>query len=100
MTSADFEYLLNLIDPSISKQYTHLRKSIPARKRLAVTLRFLANGDSYQMCNALKTKLSDQVKSNVPSITLVNASVELLSGGDISDERLGVEEFDGDGCDV
>lgn len=81
MTSADFEYLLNLIGPSISKQDNHLRKSIPARERLAVTLRFLVSGDSYQslsylfkmspqvisliiieVCEALKTKLSDQVK--------------------------------------
>jgi len=81
MTSADFEYLLNLIGPSISKQDTHLRKSISARERLAVTLRFLTSGDSYQslsylfkmspqvvsliiieVCEALKTKLSDQVK--------------------------------------
>jgi len=81
MTSADFEYLLNLIGPSISKQNTHLRKSIPAREHLAVTLRFLASGDSYQslsylfkmspqvisliiieVCESLKTKLSDQVK--------------------------------------
>ncbi|KAF0752009.1 protein ANTAGONIST OF LIKE HETEROCHROMATIN PROTEIN 1-like [Aphis craccivora] len=108
MTSADFEYLLNLIGPSISKQETHLRKSIPARERLAVTLRFLASGDGYQslsylfkmspqvilliiieVCETLKTKLSDQVK-------LLNGAC----GGDTCDERLGVEELDGDGCDT
>ena len=78
---ADFEYLLQLIGPSISKQTTHLRRTISAKERLAVTLRFLASGDSYQslsylfkispqlistivieVCEALKKALHDQVK--------------------------------------
>lgn len=49
MSPVDFEYLLTLIGGRISKQDTHLRKSISAQDRLAVTLRFLATGDSYSL---------------------------------------------------
>jgi len=81
MSPSDFEYLFNLIGPNITKQDTHLRKCVSAKDRFAVTLRFLASGDSYQslsylfkispqlistivvdVCNALKNGLSDQVK--------------------------------------
>nr|CAI5844994.1 unnamed protein product [Callosobruchus analis] len=44
----DFELLLNKIGPQIQKKDTHLRLSIPAKEILAVTLRYLASGDSYQ----------------------------------------------------
>lgn len=44
---SDFEFLLNSIGPSISRQDTRFRESIPAQERLALTLRFLSTGDSY-----------------------------------------------------
>ena len=47
MTPSDFEWLLQLIGPSIKKQDTNMREAIPISTRLAVTLRFLATGDSY-----------------------------------------------------
>ena len=47
MTASDFELLLQLIAPSIEKQDTNMREAIPISTRLAVTLRFLATGDSY-----------------------------------------------------
>lgn len=40
MSVTDFEYLLNLVGPKIAKRNT-------LHERLAVTLRFLATGDSY-----------------------------------------------------
>ncbi|KAH1021873.1 hypothetical protein HUJ04_011357 [Dendroctonus ponderosae] len=45
--SSDFELLLNIIGPKIQKQNTNFRLAIPIKERLAVTLRFLATGDSY-----------------------------------------------------
>jgi len=47
MTASDFELLLQLIGRSIKKQDTNMREAIPISTRLAVTLRFLATGDSY-----------------------------------------------------
>lgn len=47
MTSEDFEFLLNLIEPIIRKRDTNYREAITTKERLAVTLRFLASGDSY-----------------------------------------------------
>ena len=47
MTAADFELLINLVGPKIVKMDTRFRAAVPVQERLAVTLRFLATGDSY-----------------------------------------------------
>lgn len=47
MKHSEFEKLLQMIGSKIAKIDTTFRQSIPANKRLAVTLRFLATGDSY-----------------------------------------------------
>jgi hypothetical protein len=47
MSAGDFELLLRIIVPKVSKQDTNMRESIPSSTRLVVTLRFLATGDSY-----------------------------------------------------
>ena len=47
MTRMDFltyDYVLSLIEEDITKQDTHMRSSIKAGVRLAVTLRYLAHG--------------------------------------------------------
>nr|CAH7738350.1 unnamed protein product [Callosobruchus chinensis] len=64
MSSVDFEYLLNKVSTQISKQNTQLREAIPARLRLAVTLRYLATGDDYQSLHFL-FKISPQVISQI-----------------------------------
>jgi hypothetical protein len=43
MTASDFEFLLQLIGPSIKKQDTNMRVAIPVSTRLAVTLRFFGH---------------------------------------------------------
>ena len=46
MDAATFEDLLQRVAPIITKQDTYMRAAIPAGERLAVTLRFLATGNS------------------------------------------------------
>uniref|UniRef100_A0A6P7FE40 Putative nuclease HARBI1 n=1 Tax=Diabrotica virgifera virgifera TaxID=50390 RepID=A0A6P7FE40_DIAVI len=81
MTTTDFQTLLDLIGPVISRKDTSFRAAIPASERLAVTLRFFASGDSYhslmytfkiskqtiskcvaEVCKALIDALQDYVK--------------------------------------
>jgi hypothetical protein len=47
MSEEDFAFLLNGIKNKISKKDTQLRKAIPPEVRLAITLRFLATGDTF-----------------------------------------------------
>ena len=46
MSPSEFEFLINLIGEKISKKGTAFRKAISVQERLALTLRFLASGDS------------------------------------------------------
>lgn len=81
MSSSDMEGLLRKIDPLIRKSDTNYREAISPQERLAVTLRFLATGDSYhslmylfriskqsiskivrEVCTALISVLEDEVK--------------------------------------
>lgn len=94
MSATDFEFLLNKIEPLIMKQDTQMRTAIPAKIRLAITLRYLATGDSYQslhflfkvshqvislivpeVCEAINSVLKDQIKvrkkNNCLSISIV-----------------------------
>ena len=47
MSSEDFEVLIQMIGPKVMKKDTRFRNAIPVSLRLAITLRFLATGDSY-----------------------------------------------------
>nr|CAH7769119.1 unnamed protein product [Callosobruchus chinensis] len=81
MTAEDFERLIILVGPKISKMDTKFRKAIPVQDRLAITLRFLATGNSFtslqylfnvskqrisiiieETCNALIQALKEQIK--------------------------------------
>lgn len=64
MSASDFEYLINLVGPKISKADSTFRKAIPVTERLALTLRYLATGDSYTSLSFL-FKVSKQVISNI-----------------------------------
>lgn len=86
LSTREFENILNMIGPKISRMDTKLRTAIPAHERLAFTLRFLATGDSYhslqytfkiskqlisatipEVCDALTDVLKDYIKvSTIP----------------------------------
>lgn len=53
MSPNDFDFLLSKVEPLITKQKTRLRIPIPAKVRLALTLRSLATGDSYRSLHYL-----------------------------------------------
>lgn len=76
MSAEDFEYLLIKIGPKIQKQDTNMRPAIPVKDRLAVTLRFLASGDSFTSLGYL-FKISHQfISRNIPIVC--QALVEAL----------------------
>ncbi|XP_029340971.1 uncharacterized protein LOC115033105 [Acyrthosiphon pisum] len=81
MSATDFEFLLCKIGPMIRKSNTNMREAIPVQERLAVSLRFLASGDSfsslsylfkfsiqtvsrcvYDVCSALIQILKEEIK--------------------------------------
>nr|CAH7756981.1 unnamed protein product [Callosobruchus chinensis] len=81
MTAEDFERLIILVGPKISKMDSKFRKAIPVQDRLTITLRFLATGDSFislqylfnvskqrisiiidETCNAPIQALKEQIK--------------------------------------
>lgn len=64
MSQTDFDNLLNKVLPAIAKQDTQLRKAIPAKIRLAITLRYLATGDSFESLHFL-FKISPQLISKI-----------------------------------
>lgn len=48
MSPESYDHLLSLLRPFLTKQRTRLREPIPAEIRLAITLRYLASGESQQ----------------------------------------------------
>ena len=44
----DFDEILHIVKEDITKYSTQLREPIPAEVKLAITIRFLATGQSYQ----------------------------------------------------
>lgn len=69
MDSATFEELLELVSPLIQKQETNMRKPISPRERLAVTLRFLASGDSFHSLAALFRIPHNSISTIVPEVS-------------------------------
>lgn len=81
MSRSDFDLLLTMIEPAITKKTSNMRKPIPANIRLAITMRYLATGDNYrslhdlfkvsnsaitliipEVCEAISNALKDQMK--------------------------------------
>ncbi|XP_043279284.1 protein ANTAGONIST OF LIKE HETEROCHROMATIN PROTEIN 1 [Venturia canescens] len=64
MSNSDFNFILNSIKDKISKNDTVFRKAVSPEERLAVTLRFLATGDSFTSLQYL-FKISKQLISKI-----------------------------------
>lgn len=79
----EFETIHTLVEPFIKKMDTHWRTAITSKERLAITLRYLATGDSYsslqytfhgskqtistiipEVCDAIVKALKDMVQVN------------------------------------
>ena len=65
MFSSEFEFLINLIGENISKKDTAFRKATSGQERLALTLCFLASGDSYCSgpCNCITYTVTDCISA-------------------------------------
>ncbi|XP_044753817.1 protein ANTAGONIST OF LIKE HETEROCHROMATIN PROTEIN 1-like [Coccinella septempunctata] len=80
MSEADFSFLLDAIKDKISRRDTEFRMAIPAEERLALTLRFLASGDSFTSLQYM-WKISKQLISRiVPEVceALVDVLMEYI----------------------
>ncbi|XP_061717545.1 uncharacterized protein LOC133525267 [Cydia pomonella] len=64
MSRSDFETLLGLIGPAITRQETKFRHPIEPQRRLAITLRFIATGDLYGSLS-YTFKVSKQIISKI-----------------------------------
>lgn len=64
MPPATFDSLPEMIKPMIKKEDTHFRKAIPPQEWLALTLQFLATGNSFSSL-AMTFKISKQTISTV-----------------------------------
>jgi hypothetical protein len=58
MSPSEFELLIQLSGRKFSKKDTAFRKAISVQESLAVTLRFLASGDSALLCKISKHAIS------------------------------------------
>lgn len=68
MTPENFDYLLDLVAPLISKQDTTFRRAISPGERLAVTLCFLSTGQSFQSLQYLFRISQPSISKFVPTV--------------------------------
>lgn len=68
MNSTEFEFLCTLIGPQVQPADTLMRPAIPLTDRVAVTLRFLASGDSYVSLHYLSKISTTTIARVVPEV--------------------------------
>ncbi|XP_042897245.2 uncharacterized protein [Parasteatoda tepidariorum] len=75
MDTESFEYLLERIEPLISRQDTHMRKAIPAGERLAITLRYLATGETQSSIAFQFRVAQNTISGIIPAVCSAIAEV-------------------------
>jgi hypothetical protein len=75
MSSEDFENLVCLVGLAVQKKNTNFRHAIGVTECLAITLRFLATGDSYHSVTYLFKVSMQSVSLIIPHVceALINA---------------------------
>ncbi|CAH1998140.1 unnamed protein product [Acanthoscelides obtectus] len=76
MSEKKFDRLLKLLKPKITKQSTQLREAIPSEIKLAITLRFLATGDSLMSLSFLFKVSKQLISAMLPDV--LKAIIEVL----------------------
>lgn len=76
MSMHDFEYLASLISLKVKKTDTYMREAITVKERLAITLRYLATGDSFTSLQYLFRVSKQSISKIVPEVC--NAIIEEL----------------------
>jgi hypothetical protein len=73
------------LEKKISKKGTAFRKAISVQERLALTLRFLASGDSYVSLQYVFKISKQRVSCNVPEVceALVEKLIDYIQGRQI-----------------
>lgn len=64
----EFDFLLDLVKPLIEKNNTKMRKAICAGERLALTLRYLATGDSFKSLQFLFRIPQSTISTIIPEV--------------------------------
>ncbi|XP_049277298.1 uncharacterized protein LOC125775091 [Anopheles funestus] len=64
----DFNYLLRAVESKIQKVDTNMRKSLSAKEKLIVTLRYLATGDQYKSLEYSFRISAQAISSFIPEV--------------------------------
>lgn len=78
MSADQFDHLLALVSPHITKEDTVMRASIPASDRLILTLRFLATGDNFRSLQFLFRIPHNTISTVIPEV--LDAIYKVLVG--------------------
>ncbi|XP_060855552.1 putative nuclease HARBI1 [Metopolophium dirhodum] len=77
MTLEDFKYLASLVCPKITRMDTNMREAITARESLALTMRFLATGDSFTSLQYLFRISKSTISGIIPEVCdAINESLQ------------------------
>lgn len=68
MNIADFNNLLEMVSPLIKKEDSNMREAISPGERLALTLRFLATGDSFMSLQYLFRIPQSTISTIIPDV--------------------------------